>query len=129
MKTSILALGAALLLSGCLSSGPVPANSVFTDVQRDGSTITGLYNQAGFSSSEVQRLVSNVCTRPGISGYGEAAADSQGQVAFQFTCVNGNSYGASAGINFTRTGSNSATLSAVYSQDGNLSSASGDVRF
>lgn len=128
MKVQILTLLGAAALSGCMSAGPVPVDRVFTDVERDGVTITGRYDPAGFSSAEVQRLVANVCTRPGISGFSETP--SEGQMLFQFMCVNGNSYGANAGVNFQRTGAGVANLSAVFSdQNGNLASATDTVRF
>jgi hypothetical protein len=127
MKFQSFAIVAALAVSGCMGSGEVAMDRVVTDVQRDGVTITGRYDPRGFSSAEVQRLVGNLCRQPGINGYSESPID--GQIAFQFTCVHGNDYGASAGVNFTRTGNNSARYSALFSVDGNIVTASGDVRF
>lgn len=123
----ILALITAGLVAACGAGGPVAVDRVITDVQRDGTTITGTYNPAGFTPSEVRSLVANVCNSGGLSGYSEQPAETQ--VNFAFSCANGNSYGASAGINFTRTGANTATFSAVFSQNGNLTSASGNVTF
>ena len=111
----VFALFGVAALSACATSGPVAVDRVLTDVARDGTTITGTYNPAGFTSSEVRGLVSNVCNSGGLSGYSEQPAETQ--VNFAFTCANGNPYGASAGINFTRTGANTAHwYSAMTSQ-------------
>lgn len=126
MKTPHIALLAALTLAAC--GGPPPVDSIFTDVRGDGTTISGQYNAAGFSSAEARSIISNVCTDGVLATYGEQPTETITLV--QFTCANGHPYGANAGVNFKRTGPNTAAFSAIFSDgNGNLMAAQGDVTF
>ena len=125
MKSIYIAILATLALTAC---GPRPTDSIYSDVQRDGTTITGSYSTAGFSSAEARSVVSNVCNGGVLASYGEQAVE--GEVAIQFSCANGHPHGSNAGINFKRTGANTAALSAIWSDDnGNLVSSQGNVTF
>lgn len=121
-----LTISAVLGACGPSASGPVPTNNVYTDVQGDGTTITGRYDPATFSTAQVRTMVSaGVCTQPGLTGYAEEAVD--GQVRFSFTCTRGSKYGAYSGINFFRAGANAVTYAATFSENGVIQQTKGTI--
>ena len=123
---AILALTAAVAACAPSASGPVPTDRLYTDIDRDGTTITGRYDPATFTSAQVRNMVSSVvCTQPGLPGYAEAAVD--GQVRFSVTCSNGNKYGPSAGINFFKTSPTSVNYAATFSANGAIQQTQGTL--
>ena len=69
-----------------------------------------------------------MCNDGVLATYGEQA--SEGEVAIQFSCANGHPYSRNAGVNFKRTGANTAAFSAIWSDgNGNLLSSQGNVTF
>ncbi len=126
MNKNAFGFAAALLLVACggpSSESSVETNVVVTDVV-DGDKISGRYDPTGFTQANARKMAGFSCVDAQLATYGEAAVD--GQNVFEATCTSGIVHGKGSGVNFTRTGVNSAKYSSIFSLNGELVFDSGE---
>ncbi|QFT93518.1 hypothetical protein FIU86_11755 [Roseovarius sp. THAF9] len=88
--STAVALCLAALVSACGSSGSIPLknpNYFSGRVDKDTGVMTGQYNPAGYSTSQVKTVIARICEGKRLATYSEAAQDTLR--AFTLTCRGG----------------------------------------